>query len=224
MAMALFNVDEEASVPTWWSSAVLGMLGLLTAVVGSEKAESRTALFAWWALAAAFGLMSLDEVAMLHERAGYLVDNGGALHYARWILVWLPVAALLGIPIVWQLWQSSRRLVIGLIIGAFVFLSGAVGTEMVNSMIRYESRAALQAGLVEGTPRTESERTIAAVDAYADKQTFGYQMGVAVEELLEMLGAVLWLAVVLEAGLRSPKTQPVHTRPASAEFSERLDW
>lgn len=202
MAIALFGVDEEASIPTWWSSAVLCVLGIVTGVVGVKRAESRRSLLAWWMLAAAFLLMSLDEVAMLHERAGYLVDTSGSLHHARWIVLWLPLAGLIGIPIFFLLWRSSQQLVTGLVIGAVVFLSGAVGVEMVNSTVRYDHRTELQAAAHDPKPRPNEVEEIAAVEDYADKQSYGYLMGVAVEELLEMLGVVIWLAVVLNAGLQ----------------------
>lgn len=208
MAISLFGVDEEASIPTWWATVVLWSLGLVTAAIGLDRATDRRSLVAWWALAAGFVFLSADEGAQLHERAGFFVGVTGTLHDARWVFVWLPLAVLAGIPVLWQLWRASRRLVIGLMIGAMVFLSGAVGVEVVNSTVRHHYRSETQAAIENTTPRQNVTHTMASIEEHADKQNFAYLIGSSVEELFEMLGVVIWFAVVLREGRNGAAMKP----------------
>ena len=48
IAIAILGVDEENSIPTWWSAVILALLGILTAVVGTKRARDRVDLFAWF--------------------------------------------------------------------------------------------------------------------------------------------------------------------------------
>lgn len=68
----LFHLNFESNVPTWFSSFVL-ILGALTAIRcarGSLAVEERRV---WFVLAVTLLMLSLDEVAMLHETLGKAV-------------------------------------------------------------------------------------------------------------------------------------------------------
>jgi hypothetical protein len=64
----IWDVDEEESYPTWYSSALLGVtaffLGLHTMTC---RRRGDASWGAWWGLAAGFLALSIEEVAGLHE-------------------------------------------------------------------------------------------------------------------------------------------------------------
>lgn len=191
-AMLMFDVDQEKSLATWWAVVTLSVLSVVTWFVGQSRGfENQKERLAWYALAAGFLFLSIDEACMLHERIGGKIELDGSLTYARWIILWVPLAALCGGVVLWMLWRMSSRMVIGLIIGAVVFLTGAVGTEIVNSQNRYAAatsgRSALEAYDFEETQPLE----------ITGKENYAYIAGTALEEFLEMLGVVIWFGVIL---------------------------
>ncbi|GAB5495447.1 MAG: hypothetical protein Phyf2KO_05270 [Phycisphaerales bacterium] len=214
-AMLLFDVDQEKSLATWWAAVTLAVLAVVTWFVGLARGFTcNKERLAWFALSAGFLFLSIDESCMLHERIGGKVELEGSFTYARWIIIWLPLALLCGSVVLWMLWRMSSRMVIGLIIGAGVFLTGAVGTEVVNSQNRYAAatseRSALEAYDFEETQPLE----------ITGKENYAYIAGTALEEFLEMLGVVIWFGVILgvhhEFQSRSRDPKPEKLRLADA--------
>lgn len=217
MAVALFSVDEETSIPTWWATMVLAVIGLLVALTARTAGGARSERLTLYFLAAGFLALSVDEAAMLHERAGYLVEHDGALKHARWMMVWLPLAAAAGVAVLWMIWQISRSLFTGLLFGAIVFLGGALVMEAVNSAIRFELATQAAQAVPAWPYDTTGSHEVGGV-AGSGRQSLPYILGTAVEELLEMLGAAVWLSVVLDYGLRG---QASAAKAASAAYLRR---
>jgi hypothetical protein len=194
-AVELFSVDREGSIPTWWSALMLVATGGLTWLVSrSRRHTGWKERLAWWTLIAGFVFLSIDESCMLHERIGRKVQLKGSLHHARWILLWLPPALLVAGVILWQLWRVSSRFVLGITVGVLVFLSGAVGVETLNAKYRYEAEtlARQEAMPVDATTTAPPLR-----DWRKGPSFYPYLYGMALEEFLEMLGPVIWFAVLL---------------------------
>ncbi len=220
MAVELFGVNEETSLPTWWTSVVLALLGVFTAVVCTQQAKNRSELVSWWALAAGFVFLSMDDGAMLHERVGYLFDVSGELHDARWMIVWLPLAAVVGGVVLWRLWRVSRRLVIGLTIGAIVFLAGAVGLEIINNSNRIQAQQQAQTELAQSIEQRGEASLVSDKEIdRSGKRNYAHAVGTTAEELLEMLGAVIWFAVILRAGTYDRRTRTRHQRRSERQFA-----
>ena len=189
----LLSVDQEMSLPTWWSSATLAGLGVLTWFVGQgRESESRIERLAWAMLAFGFVFLSIDEFCMLHERIGGLVPVDGLFKHARWIILWLPLGGMVGSFVLWKLWRTSKQTVIGLILGAAVFLSGAVGVELLNTVMRRQAEYQADAQALDATQTAKSQDK-------TGKRNLPYVAGTAVEELLEMLGVVIWFGVMIRA-------------------------
>ena len=197
-AMLFFDVDQEKSLATWWATVTLASLGVLTWFVGQSRPKTSFGeRLGWWMLAFGFVFLSVDESCMLHERIGgktaFGVDT--PFEYARWIIVWLPLAALFGGFIFWKMWRGSKRTVIGLTVGAVVFLAGAVGTEIINSKNRYAADSTTQERLrLEATDFEETQPLV-----FTGKENYAYIAGTAIEEFLEMLGVVIWFWVMFRA-------------------------
>lgn len=176
--LLLFDLGEDSSVPTYFSSLLLLSCALLLAWTAHLKRVAGEAKwFVWSALAALFVLLSLDEVAMIHERGGMILMTlypsvnqlGGMLHY-KWILIGLPATAILAILLIPWFFGLSRRLQLLFALSAAIFVGGAVGVEMINASVH---------------------DTVGA-------HTAAYVLGTALEESMEMLGATLFLYALLD--------------------------
>jgi hypothetical protein len=197
--MRLFDVNSERNVPTWFSSMLLigcavlaGLLAVLLRRAGGRDAGH------WAALAAVLSLLSLDEVAGLHERLGgpaaeVLGDaTRGALHFA-WVVPGVVLALVVGLAFarfVVRLPPGTRRLVVA---AAAMYLTGAVALEAVGGIV-----------------------------LEAQGHRAGYLLVTAAEEGLEMAGSVL----LLYAGMCLLRLRPepgggYHLSTGSPELANR---
>jgi hypothetical protein len=130
---ARFNLDTEGNFVTWFKSALLFMAALASMLIARDKRKSQgTFVWHWQVLAVAFTLMSIDEVARIHEGLTAPVRQTlhvtGFLYYA-WII---PAAALVLAFCALMLrffLHLPRRFQVGLAFGSFVYVLGALGFE-----------------------------------------------------------------------------------------------
>jgi hypothetical protein len=169
-----FYVDLESSAPTWYSSAALGLAGGLLALIASAKFQSTdNHRWHWTMLSGLFFALSLDEIAMIHELP---IDPlreywraGGALYYP-WVV---PGAALVGLVGLFYLpfyLSLPRPTQRGFLLAALLFVGGAIGVEMISA---------------------------AHADVFGE-ENLDYALIVTLEELLEMLGIVVFVRSLLD--------------------------
>lgn len=119
----LLSLDQEQNLPTWFASAQL----VLAATVAAIAAKGRHWML-WGTLALLLGLLSLDEVAMLHEAA----ETAGNARFL--VRVVEPALALVVAGALVrggrQLPHSSRLL----LLAAGVALAGALGASAGGSL------------------------------------------------------------------------------------------
>ena len=136
----LFNVDEERNLPTWLSSNLILMNGLIIIQIAYYKRIAKQAYFwHWMVLGLLFLWLSFDEFAQLHEKliepVRYVLDTSGYF-YNAWVI---PVGILvffLGImylPFLFHLTPVIRRY---FIISTLLYLAGAIGIEILGSPYR----------------------------------------------------------------------------------------
>jgi hypothetical protein len=168
--MRLFDVNSEGNVPSWFSSMLLMGGAVLAALLAAlvRRGGGRDAGY-WAGLAVVLSLLSLDEVAALHERlggpaAGVLGGSTrGALHFA-WIVPGGVLALGVGLAFlgfVVRLPPGIRRLVVA---AAAMYLTAAVGLEALGGVV---------------------------LEAQGDRAS--YLLVTAAEEGLEMAASVLFL-------------------------------
>jgi len=169
----LFDLNVENNVPTWFSSITLFLCAAalwLTGQLARRRRDANTRY--WFGIAAVFVLMSLDEVATIHEKllnpSRSLFHTGGFLYYAWVIPGALFVSAFLMVTLRF-LWRLPTRTRCRFILAGFVYVAGSLGMEMVAG--NYE--------FVHGV----------------DDLVLG--MMAVVEESLEMAGTILFLRAVL---------------------------
>jgi hypothetical protein len=168
--MQLFDVNSERNVPTWFSSTLLMGCAVLAALLAAlvRRAGGRGAGH-WAGLAAVLSLLSLDEVAALHERLGGPAAEvlghatRGALHFA-WVVPGTVLALVVGlvfVRFVVGLPPGTRRVVVA---AAAMYLTGATALEAVGGAVLED----------------QGDRAV-------------YLLVTAAEEGLEMAGSVLLL-------------------------------
>jgi hypothetical protein len=154
----LFDFNEEQSVPTWFSAALLlicaSLLGIIAAAQRREGGPYR-----WWTtLAFVFLYLSMDEALSLHERLNRpvrdLFNTSGALYYA-WVIPYAAFALLLlvfSIRPLKALSKSTRNL---LVVSGVLFVCGAMGLEVVGSYLATSNK--MQATLLSDLVMTLEE-------------------------------------------------------------------
>ena len=183
----LFDLDGEANIPAWFSSAQLLAIALTLWTAnrsrGSRPSPSRRFINL---LAAGFALLSLDETAQIHETITGIIGS----RYSDWVpplvshhkaFAVLTMIGLFGIlklfyKDVRAAWRWSRRECTICLIGVSLVLLGGSVLEAIGYR-------------------------------YLQKGTLAYQIEVSGEEFLEMLGATLILRAALafarDAGCRA---------------------
>jgi len=177
--IALFYVDLEHNIPTWFSSILLLTaalcLGSIAFVVKQTQTDKRTFRY-WCLLALLFIGLSIDEVSQIHE---YPIEplrnalNAGGLLYYTWVLP--GILFVLAVPIYfWPLLKSLPREVRnGMILAGAIFVGGAIGVEMLSGLAADHSASA------------------------ANEDTSLYVITVSVEEFMEMTGVIFFIFVLL---------------------------
>lgn len=181
----IFNVDAEASIPSWYSSLALAVSAALLGAVAATLADrgEREDLLAWTSLAALFALLSVDEAVGVHETVGKHLRN--ALHLKGVFFFGWVVPALIAVPLTGACYYrflsrlpATRRN--QFLLAGLIFVGGALGLELVGGKLF---------PAVEGEPLT-----------------LAYHLCAHLEESMEMIGIVLFNAALVEhlAGLLGP--------------------
>ncbi|MEO6003362.1 MAG: hypothetical protein ABIZ04_26850 [Opitutus sp.] len=168
----LFELGDEANVPTYFSSFFLLIAAVSVAAVASAKSQLRDRnRSAWWGLAAVFFLLSLDETAHVHEWSANvvrpLVGSKGIFSYA-WVACGLVFVLGCGVAFARLLFSLPRAVLLQFVFAGVLYLGGALGLEI--------------------------------VEGYYDRlhgHDFGYGVLVNTEETLEIAGTLLFVHAVL---------------------------
>jgi hypothetical protein len=169
----LLDVDNEESIPTWLSSSLLLLCSvLLAAITVTANRNGERYVSHWGAMSIIFAVLSIDETLSIHTRADgvlrYLLGIGGFFYYA-WVIpggAFVIIFALAYIRFLVHLSATMRLLIIA---AGVLYVSGAVGMEMLNG-------------------------SWAEIHGWTN---LTYQTMVTVEEFLEMTGAILLLYALM---------------------------
>jgi hypothetical protein len=167
-----FNVDFENNIPTTYSVMALLFSSLLLSVIAYEKNLKKDRYkYHWTILVGIFFFLTLDEAYQLHEQLitpmRSLIGGTGFLYYT-WVV---PFAFMVGLFLL-----SYSKFVFRLpastrkwlILACILYVGGAIGMEMVGGYLRSP-----------GIP------------------SILYRIAVTVEELLEMLGIVVFIHALM---------------------------
>jgi hypothetical protein len=198
--LRIFDVGEERSIPTWFESVLFLLCSILLAVVtvATRQRNDRYSLH-WGILSIILLLLSLDEVASIHEAIGaqaeLLLHNitgltpGGAIKFF-WVVpgaVFVFVVLLAYLRFLANLPQTTRRLF--LFAGA-LFVLGALGLEMLTAQVVSSS------GSIANWIESASGGIVGRESASAIP-TILKGLQTSVEEMFEMLGLTAFVYALL---------------------------
>lgn len=191
--MAVFDVDEEDSLPTYFSTLLLASIGGLLLAWRRTLGASGRASWGWPLLGVIFLGLGLDEMASLHERlAGPMkrvIDADEGVFAAAWVWPMVVILLVLFVALVPFLRALPRQTLIRFVVAGAVFVLGAAGGEVVAAVY----------GTTTGEPSQMAIQTI-----------------VTVEEGMEMFGALLFLrAILLHRELMLTEAEGREPQPAS---------
>lgn len=135
-----FNVNRELGLPAWFSSVLLVFCAQALWLLGDQRAAVRGRRWLWHErlLAAVFVYLSVDELLALHELLNAPLRDrlglGGALSFA-WVVVALPMAAVLGLLMIGYLRSVPRPVRRLFLLSGVVYVVGAAGVELVGAAI-----------------------------------------------------------------------------------------
>jgi len=170
----MFSVGADGNIPTYYSAfALLFSSGLLAFTGYLIRKTGRPMMLYWFALSVIFLFMSIDEMLELHERLieplRSMLGTSGAFYYA-WVIPYGMVVGAIGGVYIKFLLHLPRRTAIGFMVSGIVFVTGAIGFEMLGGMI------------FEQTGGT---------DAY-------YVFVQTIEEMLEMVGIAIFIYAITD--------------------------
>ena len=136
----LFDLDEENNIPTWFSHFLLlnnafVLFLIASAVSGKNKAY-------WWILAIGFLVLSIDEVAGLHETFHSMIDMNWAIPAG--ILV-----AIVGVLFIPFLRSLDKRTAFLYVLSGAIFVSGALIIELLSEDMKTKSLGYAYASALE---------------------------------------------------------------------------
>lgn len=170
----LVDFDYEANLPSLYSMlAIIACSCVLFMIASGKRKTQQPYRFHWQLLAWIFLFLGLDEGASLHEDLGDIIEEfftASGYLYFPWVIPYSGLAVLLALFYSRFLLHLPRPAMIRFIIAGGLFLTGAVGMEMVSA---HEAD-------INGTT------------------TITYSVLYTIEELCEMIAIVIFLQALLE--------------------------
>jgi hypothetical protein len=190
MVLAPLKVAADSSIPTWYSSIALLLCSVLLATIAAtKKRQGERYATHWGVLSAIFLILSVDEVARIHETVGdvsyslatFVGFTPSGFIYYFWVVPGAIFVLAVLLAYARFLLHLPKRTRLLLLAAGGVFVVGAIGVEMLGSRLVFEnvvqSRGKLQ-------PASVNPQVMIVV-------------AVAIEELLEMLGIVIFVYALL---------------------------
>ncbi|HHT9126694.1 MAG TPA: hypothetical protein ACFYD6_12910 [Candidatus Brocadiia bacterium] len=167
-----FDFDIETSIPTWYSSSMLLLCSILLAIISTKKTLADRYFIHWRVLAIIFLFLSLDEACGFHEMTikplRAALNAGGFLYYT-WVIPGSAFVIIFVLVYLRFIVNLPTKIRSGFLIAGTLYVGGALCMELVEG--RY-------------------------VDFYG-KQNMTYAIMMTIEELLEMLGIVVFIHTLM---------------------------
>lgn len=169
------DLDDETSVPTWFSYMTFfgtGCLALLAGYLQKDAVKRRL----WVMIGSLALLFSLDEAAGLHEfflqtlHVIFFQDAAPTESDNAWLLV-APFIFAVGLWLIWKMFRLlPRRTVVLFAVSGVIFLSGAVIVDLLTSVTDRETftNQGLMVGAEEGMELFGSVIALYAVANYLE--------------------------------------------------------
>lgn len=171
--MNRFDIAFEPSIPNWYSScSLLVCSALLSLIARAKSRDGDRWRWHWLVLAILFLGLSIDECVRLHEMLHNVMASRVETHgllYFPWVIPALIFVAVVGLAYLPFLLKLDRSTALLFVTSGAIYVMGAVGMDMIGGAI---------------------------VESYG-MESIQHSFAQAVEELLEMLGVLLFLYALL---------------------------
>lgn len=172
----MFNMDKEANIPTWFQTTLLFFAASLAFYTSAFYSSLHHRARHFWRITAAIlAFLSVDELCSLHERIRSVshadISIGSIVLPAHfvWIIPGTVAVIIVAIILLRYLKDIPSKTRNFLIIAAAVYLSGALGAELISAL-------------------TWSE---------GNETTFSYLLLAGMEETMETAGVIIVCATIL---------------------------
>jgi len=133
----MVDLDQEANLPTVFSSAILLIAAFLFYLLSQKSKTSQDGQYHYWlGLSTVFGFLGFDEGATIHETLGDLtekyVNASGYLHYP-WVISYGILVIILGFLYFRFFLKMEKKLFWSFMKAAAIFLTGAIGFELLGA-------------------------------------------------------------------------------------------
>ena len=182
----VFNIDQEANIPTWFTAGVAFYLAMMASIIALAVKSQGKSAWAWRGIALMSIYISMDELAGFHELAIDPIRDNWEISpwlYQSWIIPAMALVVLISIiysRFVWKLPMYSKFY---LLLGGLIYLTGAIGVESIG-------------GFVLNTQGLND----------------WYVQLAHIEEFMEMMGLIIILYSVVEYARRELKSMTVLLR------------
>ena len=175
--LVLFDLSKEWNFPTIYSALLLFLTAAVLLFIGAEQRRNYAADFRHWiALSVIFCFLGFDEVLSIHNSAKHLVPVWFR-HLAllnqrwdlRWIVIGLPVTLVIAVAFLPFVRRLPRRTACGIVIAGTIYVGAALGLEVAGGWLI----------------------------AKHGRNNWTYSAEVVLEETLEMVGALMFVDVIL---------------------------
>ncbi len=168
-----FNFNTEKNAPTYFSVILLFLSSQTFLIIAIFTPANTSAYikYYWWQMSLIFLLLSMDEMVRLHENLEYItrrfldVEIDGFFAFA-WVVPMIGILVVFGLYSIKFLMYIPKYLSKGCIIAGILYVTGAVGFEMITAKL-YSANNNVE-------------------NAY-------YYMAMCTEESLEMIGIIVLL-------------------------------
>jgi hypothetical protein len=131
----LTNLDVERSIPTLFSFILLLTCSFLLFIIASAKKKDGEGYMYWLVLSVIFLFLSIDESLMIHEalmeKSRTLLNASGYFYFA-WVIPYGIGLVVFLLAYTKFLFNLPRKTCLFFVIAGFVYVSGAVGLELVG--------------------------------------------------------------------------------------------
>lgn len=192
-----FYFDHEANFPSAYSAAAILFSAVILWKISSLPDEKKARRANYWKfLAVVFLFIAADEFLSLHEylivpvrsRLENTAFDSGYLYFG-WLVPYLAITLVLAVLLIRFLLKLPARPRNRLLLAAVLFMGGAVGMEMIGG--NYWAHAGW------------------AIDG-SDEVDLTYALIITAEELLEMLGVIVFIYALLDYYLSRRSPLAVH--------------
>jgi hypothetical protein len=139
----LFDLDEENNLPTWFSGFILLVNSMLLWVCALDRKTLHDRWYRqWYVLAIGFLILSIDEIAGVHETINSSIE-------IIWAIPGGILAVILAIGFIPFLKNLPRKTALYFGLAGLIFIGGAIGMEIVGDPMTADSFEYYMATLVE---------------------------------------------------------------------------